>query len=112
MNFERRSGITRYNTMLMFSYPGIEYIIFDADNLIDKLIKYQCSDFIEILPGTQKFILDFYDALENYRKEKEADDFASKIVLSKILCNHSVLANGRPSFSKALIQFFTSTILE
>ena len=52
----------------------IEYIIFDADNLIDKLIKYQCSDFIEVLPGTQKFILDFYDALENYRKEKEADE--------------------------------------
>lgn len=52
----------------------IEYIIFDADNLIDKLIKHGDADFIEVLTGTKNFILDFYDALENYRKGNEADE--------------------------------------
>ena len=56
----------------------IEYVIFDADNLIDKLIGYKCADNVELLKGTKEFILDFYNALENYRITKQADE----IVLS------------------------------
>ena len=56
----------------------IEYVIFDADNLIDKLIGYKCFDNVELLKGTKEFILDFYDALEKYRITKQADE----IVLS------------------------------
>ena len=56
----------------------IEYVIFDADNLIDKLIGYKCCDNVELLKGTKEFILDFYNALENYRITKQADE----IVLS------------------------------
>ena len=29
----------------------IEYVIFDADNLIDKLIGYKCCDNVELLKG-------------------------------------------------------------
>ena len=57
----------------------IEYVIFDADNLIDKLIGYKCADNVEILKGTKEFILTFYDALEKYRKEKNADEIVVSI---------------------------------
>ena len=56
----------------------IEYIIFDADNLIDKLINYKFVDNIQILDGTRQFILDFYEELEKYRKNKNDN----KIVIS------------------------------
>ena len=57
----------------------IEYVIFDADNLIDKLIGYKCCDNVELLKGTKEFILDFYNALENYRITKQADEIVVSV---------------------------------
>ncbi len=59
MNYERRSGITRYNTILLFSYPGLEYIVFDTETTGKKE-----SDYVV------EFSAEKYRVTEGFKAEK------------------------------------------